>query len=101
MDTYTLPTESYIYIKGKINKTVDITTSKFNFTNNEQVFLFSVAKYELNGMEIQKIKNPGITSHFKGYCSYSPRDMHVLGNMEWDLNFDNNENIYGEHSFFR
>lgn len=92
MDAYTLPCESYIYIEGKINKPVDASTGKFNFANNGLAFLFSEAKYELNGTEIQKIKNPGITSCLKGYCSYTPSDMHILENMAWDINFDDNEN---------
>ncbi|KAF0706032.1 Uncharacterized protein FWK35_00027075 [Aphis craccivora] len=27
-------------------------------------------KYEINGIQIQKLANPGITTTLKGYCSY-------------------------------
>jgi len=44
-------------------------------------------RYELNGIEIQKLKYPGISSTLKGYCSYSPNDMNMLENMAWDIGY--------------
>jgi hypothetical protein len=91
MDGYTLPCESYIYIEGIINKPTD-SKGKFRFTNNGLAFLFSEMRYELNGLEIQKLKYPGISSSLKGYCSYTPNDLHVLENMAWDIDMDTDDN---------
>jgi len=91
MDSYTLPCESYIYVEGKIVKQTDLTQGigTCSFTNNGLSFLFSEMRYELNGTEIQKLKSPGISSCLKGYCSYTPNDMHVLNNAEWRIDIGN------------
>jgi len=90
MDCYTLPCESYIYIEGNIVKETDLTQGigTCSFTNNGLAFLFSEMRYEMNGTEIQKLKLPGISSCLKGYCSYTPNDMRVLNNAEWNINAD-------------
>ncbi|KAE9522451.1 hypothetical protein AGLY_017112 [Aphis glycines] len=80
MDAYTLPSESYLYIEGKLNIPADITAEKgeFNFTNNGLAFLFSEIRYEINGVEIQKLKSPGISSSLKGFCSHTPSELNNL-----------------------
>lgn len=80
---YILYHASYIFIGGKINKPSDVTID-YCFTNNGLAFLFSEMRYELNGVEIQKSKYPGITC-LKGYCSYSPNAMQELQNAAWDI----------------
>jgi hypothetical protein len=93
MDAYTLPCESYIYIEGKINKPADIHgVDVINFRNNGLAFLFSEMRYEINGIEIQKLKYPGISSALKGYCSYTPNDLYVLQNAGWDTDLSTEEN---------
>lgn len=64
-----LPSDSYLYMR------LTVTTDKFNatttnadkirFVNNFPSFLFSDARYELNGIEVDRIKNVGITSTMK------------------------------------
>jgi hypothetical protein len=100
MDAYTLPCESYIFIEGKINKPSDVTID-YCFTNNGLAFLFSEMRYELNGVEIQKLKYPGITTCLKGYCSYSPNDMQELQNAAWDMEMskENNRDFSPEGKF--
>ena len=98
MDAYTLPCESYIYIEGEIKLPTD-SKGTFNFTNNGLAFLFSEMKYELNGIEIQKLKYPGISSTLKGYCSYSPNDMNMLENMAWDIGTEYNKNFTEKNQF--
>lgn len=98
MDAYTLPCESYIYIEGEIKLPTD-SKGTFNFTNNGLAFLFSEMKYELNGIEIQKLKYPGISSTLKGYCSYSPNDIHELENMAWDIDTEYNKNFMEKNQF--
>jgi len=95
MDAYTLPCESYIYIEGKVNtpKEMGAGIGSFNFTNNGLAFLFSEMRYEINGIEIQKLKHPGISSTMKGYCSYTSNDLHVLQNAGWNIDLSTGNNI--------
>lgn len=94
MDAYTLPCESYLYIEGKLNIPADITAEKgeFNFTNNGLAFLFSEIRYEINGVEIQKLKSPGISSSLKGFCSHTPSELNNLQNAAWNVDMDASEN---------
>ncbi|XP_050062956.1 uncharacterized protein LOC126552307 [Aphis gossypii] len=71
MDAYTLPCESYLYIEA---------------------FLFSEIRYEINGVEIQKLKSPGISSSLKGFCSHTPSELNNLQNAAWDVDMDASEN---------
>lgn len=66
-DLNVLPSESYLFL--------EFTTTKFDgtpfvadeaiFTYNFIAHLFSEVRYELNGVEIDRCKNPGITSLLK------------------------------------
>ncbi|KAL4127488.1 hypothetical protein QTP88_011655 [Uroleucon formosanum] len=91
MDSYTLPCESYIYIEGKVNKPTD-SAGDVRFSNNGLAFLFSEMRYEINGIEIQKLKSPGVSSCLKAYCSYTPNDLNALENSAWDSAMDSEDN---------
>ncbi|KAL4100895.1 hypothetical protein QTP88_020920 [Uroleucon formosanum] len=91
MDSYTLPCESYIYIEGKVKKPSD-AVGEVRFSNNGLAFLFSEMRYEINGIEIQKFKSPGVTSCLKAYCSYTPNDLNALENSAWDSAMDSEDN---------
>ncbi|KAL4123054.1 hypothetical protein QTP88_015286 [Uroleucon formosanum] len=91
MDSYTIPCESYIYIEGKVNKPAD-AVGEVRFSNNGLAFLFSEMRYEINGIEIQKLKSPGVSSCLKAYCSYTPNDLNALENAAWDSAMDSEDN---------
>lgn len=103
LKSYTLPSESYIYIEEKINSNkpnnVVQGVGKYTFTNNGLVFLFSKRKYELNEIEIQKLKNPGISSSLKGMCSHNSNDLHTLQSSGWTYSFKN-DNSFVENERF-
>jgi len=65
-DLITLPSKSYLYIKGEISK-----YDKGHFTNNAFAFLFDEIRYEIAGKEIDIVRNPGITTLMKILCSYN------------------------------
>lgn len=94
MDAYTLPCESYLYIEGKLNIPADIAAhaNEINFTNNGLAFLLSEIRYEINGVEIQKLKSPGISSCLKGFCSHTLNELNNLKNAAWDVDMDASEN---------
>ncbi|XP_060881814.1 uncharacterized protein LOC132953354 [Metopolophium dirhodum] len=101
MDSYTFPCESYLYIEGKVNKPTD-AVGDVSFSNNGLAFLFSEMRYEINGVEVQKIKSPGISSCLKGYCSYTPNDLNALENAAWGSSLgsnDNNKNFMANNVF--
>ncbi|KAL4143971.1 hypothetical protein QTP88_006216 [Uroleucon formosanum] len=87
-ESYTLPCESYIYIEGTITKPADIT-DEIRFINNGLAFLFSEMKYEINGTQIQKLVNPGISTTLKGYCSYNKTNISSHQNAAWDSDLKN------------
>lgn len=56
-------------------------------------------KYEINGVEIQKLKSPGISSSLKGYCSFTPNDVFALENALWDFEIEE-EKITADKNMF-
>ncbi|KAE9523730.1 hypothetical protein AGLY_015871 [Aphis glycines] len=91
MESYTLSCESYIYIEGKLRKPLD-AVGDVRFSNNGLEFLFSEMRYEINGIEIQKLKSPGVSSCLKAYCSYTPSDLNTLDDCAWDSGMDGEDN---------
>lgn len=85
-DVYTLPSESFILIEGKLKKqdgTTDDTTS--NLVNNAIAFLFEEIRYEICGTEVDRVKNVGLTTTMKNILTARPGDVHWMGNAAWDL----------------
>lgn len=73
-----LPSDSYLYMKVKVTtRDYDETTeSKVKFVKNFPSFLFSDARYELNGVEIDRIRNVGLTSTMKLLTASSQSNTH-------------------------
>lgn len=85
-DVYTLPSESFILIEGKIKKqdgTTDDTTT--NLINNAIAFLFEEIRYELCGTEIDRVKNVGLTTTMKNILTARPGDVCWMSNAGWNL----------------
>ncbi|XP_050547317.1 uncharacterized protein LOC126909001 [Daktulosphaira vitifoliae] len=93
MDSYTLPSASYLYLEGEVKKPDGMKSSP-RFINNGLAYLFSEIRYEINGTQIQKVRNPGITSTLKGYCSYSPADINELHTAAWDITTEDNKDFF-------
>lgn len=70
-DLYVLPSESYIYLDIEVtrrdgaNHAATVGTWSSNFAS----FLFSEIRYELNGVEIDRIKNVGMASNVKRFAA--------------------------------
>lgn len=66
-DSCLLPSESYLYMQLKVKTTNDDTTTadKIKFVENFPSYLFTDARYELDGIIVDRIKNVGITSTMK------------------------------------
>lgn len=76
-DLYVLPSHSSLYIEGEVNVYNSTTKEKVSnvyFTNNPALFLFQDIRYELNGIEIDRIKNAGVTTTIKSYLSLNENE---------------------------
>lgn len=87
-DLYLLPSASCLYVEGSI-KVVNSTTKEavpvVNFTNNPVLFMFQDIRYELNGVEIDKVKNAGITTTIKSLLSLNENEAKYSKNWGWDI----------------
>lgn len=65
-DLHVLPSESYVLVEFKVTRrdTKQVSDDDFRLTSNATHF-FSEMRYELNGVEIDRCKSPGVTSHLK------------------------------------
>lgn len=64
-----------------------------------QHFFFDEIRYELNGFEIDRCKNPGITSTMKGLVSFTNNDMVLMENGGWNLKLSNDKKAANPRSF--
>lgn len=90
-DIYLLPSASSLYIEGYVSVTEKGSDGKLirksiNFSNNPILFLFQDIRYELNGVEIDRIKNAGITTTMKSYISMSNGQAKVGEIWGWNTN---------------
>jgi hypothetical protein len=83
-DAYTLPSESFIYIEGKLLDTDGRPVPRTRFTTNAFAHLISECRYLLNGVEIDQTRNVGITTTMKGLASFSPNEARHLDNAGWE-----------------
>lgn len=83
-DIITAPFESSLYITGTLEgKKADGTDSDIELVNNAMAYLFEDIRYEINGIEICKTRNLGVTSTIKGLLSFRPEEEYSLNNSCW------------------
>lgn len=72
-DLYVLPSESYIAVDVNVTRKTGANhaTVAGAWVSNYAQFLFSEIRYELNNIEIDRIKNPGVTCNLKKFTSSS------------------------------
>ncbi|XP_044597259.1 uncharacterized protein LOC123273851 [Cotesia glomerata] len=91
-DLCLLPSKSTLHFYGRMRKAdgtaVSATTKMINMA---VCHMFEEIRYELNGVEIDRCKNVGITSVMKGYASLSPGQQNILENAGWIVNEDSNK----------
>ncbi|KYN05254.1 PREDICTED: uncharacterized protein LOC108771852 [Cyphomyrmex costatus] len=86
-DLYTLPCESLLYIEGKfiVRRKEGSTNEPPRLSNNCVAFMFDEIRYELDGVEIDRNRNVGITSTVKNYVSLTVDRSRTLENAGWQL----------------
>lgn len=87
-DIYVLPSASSIYIEGEVTflGKDQKPLKKVEFTNNFIMFLFQDIRYEMNGIEIDRTKNVGITTSIKSFISMSEAENKIAELWGWNLN---------------
>lgn len=93
-DVFTLPNQSYLEIEGKFTGLPDGLESGY-LTRNAFAYLFEEIRYELNGIEIDKVRDVGTTTTIKNYLSLDKSDHrnHIFG---WqDKIIDHNHKFCG------
>lgn len=88
-DLYVLPSASTLYIEGSVTVYRPVGDKRervgsIEFVNNSLLFLFQEIRYELNGVEIDKIKNSGITTTMKSYLSMNENESKMSRLWGWD-----------------
>jgi len=83
-DLYTLPCDSFLYIEGKLTTKKPNDKEEIALGNNCVAFMFDEIRYELNGVEIDRNKNVGITSSLKNYISLTSDNALVMQNAGWN-----------------
>lgn len=84
-DLYTLPCESFLYVEGKLLVSKVAEDGQLLLTNNCVAFMFDEIRYELDGVEIDRNRNVGITSTMKNYVSLTTERGRILKNAGWDM----------------
>lgn len=88
-DIYTAPCDSYIYIEGNFKESSTAgETGTCALTNNAYAFLFDQIRYEINGVEVDRCDNPGITSTIKALVSYNDNESKALQVAGWNPESD-------------
>lgn len=82
-DGYTLPCESFLYISGTVSNNENKAIKDKDIVNNAFAFLFDEMRYEINGTEIDVVRNVGLTSLAKGLLSNSETSLTRLQNSGW------------------
>ena len=96
-DIYTLPSKSYISIRGQIrragNNNAYIADSEITLINNAMMYLFTGIKYELGATTIETISWPGQVTSMLGYLSY-PDDFSTSSGLSscWSKDTSDNAN---------
>ncbi|XP_050527931.1 uncharacterized protein LOC126898025 [Daktulosphaira vitifoliae] len=82
-EKFTVPCESYLQIKGKLEKPPVGTVGEMVMGQNFLMHLFDEIRFEVNGKEVDKIKYVGVATTIKGYCSLTPNDIRRLQPAGW------------------
>ncbi|XP_070154059.1 uncharacterized protein [Polyergus mexicanus] len=79
-----LPYESFLYIEGKLKINKPAEGFDVVLGNNCVAFMFDEIRYKLDGVEIDRSRNVGITSTLKNYVTISSDRTVIMRNAGWD-----------------
>lgn len=102
-DLYVLPCESEILIEGVIQRVGEADAEAANNVmpnriNNWAAFLFNEIIYQLNGVEIDRCRNVGITTTMKGLITHQESDKKRLSIASWNIDSNTASVVNGRFS---
>lgn len=77
-DIYTLPSESFLYIKGELVGANNAADNTIQMVSNGVGHLFDEIRYEICGTEVDRVKNVGLTSIMKNLLTFKPQEKNIL-----------------------
>lgn len=79
-DLYVLPSESYILMEAQVTRKAGDANAAVvgTWSACPEAYLFSEMRYEINNVEIARVKNPGNTVNLKRCISYSSKSLRVV-----------------------
>ncbi|XP_071580072.1 uncharacterized protein [Temnothorax nylanderi] len=99
-DLYTLPCDSFLYIEGRLYDDGATTEEQYaKLVNNCVAFMFDEIRYELDGVEIDRCRNVGITSTIKNYVSLTVERARRLQNAGWSYPTNESNLNSASHQF--
>ncbi|XP_063232510.1 uncharacterized protein LOC134536638 [Bacillus rossius redtenbacheri] len=82
-DVYTLPSQSFIRIRGVLLKNNGQHPTTTWIIRNGVLHLFSRISYNLNGIELDSVRDPGITCTIKNYLNLTRNELPVAKMAGW------------------
>lgn len=101
-DLQTHPGKSYIIVELSVNSEQTAPPNpqiKTQLINNAIAFLFSEIRYELNGVEVDSVKNLGVASTLKNLVSLDPVHAKALTNACWLSDPSEKLPVKGKYTF--
>lgn len=98
-NSYLLPSESRIFIEGKLTNSEKKKPTDIDLNKNCMLFLFSELQYRINNEVIDHVRNPGITTLLKGIASFTPDHSNTLLNAGWGST-ENLKNLVDDKGHF-
>ncbi|KAL7307444.1 hypothetical protein TKK_0000623 [Trichogramma kaykai] len=95
-----LPSQSYVHIFGQLAKPTGAAVTSTQLVNNGICHLFEEIRYELNGIEIDRCKNAGITTTIKGCSSFDSARAHRMENAGWCSNISEHPPVIDDNGYF-
>ena len=96
-DLCIVPSMSYLYVEGKLLLSDNTVPKNTKLTTNAFAYLFDEMRYEINGVEIDRVRNPGVTTTLKGYASFNETTLKGLGNSGWPSTVDKLNTTLEDH----
>nr|XP_022908154.1 uncharacterized protein LOC111419559 [Onthophagus taurus] len=98
-DVYTLLSQSFIYVQGKLLKDDGTVDKDSKLSANPIAHMFSEVRFECGGNVIDRVRNPGIASTLKNLCSLTRSEYYHASNAGFEYpNVKVNENT-GDFDF--
>ncbi|XP_043471591.1 uncharacterized protein LOC122504509 [Leptopilina heterotoma] len=99
-DLYILPSKSTLHVTGRIVKPNNTLVTNTKLISNGISYLFNEIRYELNGVEIDRSKNVGITTTMKNIISQTPNQMIYSENAGYLPYDDDDSRVTNDAGYF-